>query len=32
VLWRLEGWWASMRGKQQEWGVMTRAGFEGEVA
>ena len=32
VIWRLEGWWASLRGKQQVWGVMTRAGFEGEVA
>jgi len=28
VLWRLEGWWASLRGKEQVWGVMTRAGFE----
>ena len=28
VLWRLEGWWASLRGKQQVWGVMTRSGFE----
>lgn len=28
VLWRLEGWWASLRGKRQVWGVMTRAGFE----
>ncbi|WP_270888496.1 glycosyltransferase family 2 protein [Pedococcus sp. 5OH_020] len=26
--WRLEGWWASLRRKQQVWGVMTRAGFE----
>jgi cellulose synthase/poly-beta-1,6-N-acetylglucosamine synthase-like glycosyltransferase len=28
VLWRLEGWWASLRGKKQVWGVMTRTGFE----
>lgn len=28
VWWRLEGWWASLRGRKQEWGVMTRAGFE----
>ncbi len=28
VWWRLEGWWASLRGKKQVWGVMTRAGFE----
>ncbi len=28
VWWRLEGWWASLRGRQQVWGVMTRAGFE----
>jgi cellulose synthase/poly-beta-1,6-N-acetylglucosamine synthase-like glycosyltransferase len=32
VLWRLEGWWASLRGKKQVWGVMTRAGFEEEAA
>ncbi len=32
VLWRLEGWWASLRGKQQVWGVMTRSGFEEEAA
>ncbi len=25
--WRLEGWWASMRGKKQVWGTMTRQGF-----
>jgi len=27
VWWRLEGWWASLRGKKQVWGVMTRTGF-----
>jgi cellulose synthase/poly-beta-1,6-N-acetylglucosamine synthase-like glycosyltransferase len=27
VWWRLEGWWASLRGRKQEWGVMTRSGF-----
>ena len=26
--WRLEGWWASLRGKQQVWGTMTRQGFD----
>jgi cellulose synthase/poly-beta-1,6-N-acetylglucosamine synthase-like glycosyltransferase len=31
VWWRLEGWWASLRGKKQVWGVMTRTGF-GEPA
>ncbi|MEO5974743.1 MAG: glycosyltransferase [Ilumatobacteraceae bacterium] len=25
--WRLEGWWASLRGKEQVWGTMTRQGF-----
>jgi cellulose synthase/poly-beta-1,6-N-acetylglucosamine synthase-like glycosyltransferase len=25
--WRLEGWWASLRGKKQVWGTMTRQGF-----
>ena len=25
--WRLEGWWASLRGKKQVWGTMTREGF-----
>ena len=29
VWWRLEGWWASLRGRKQVWGVMTRTGFEG---
>ena len=32
VLWRLEGWWASLRGRKQVWGVMTRSGFEQESA
>ena len=31
VAWRLEGWWASLRGRQQVWGVMTRQGFEEEA-
>ncbi|MEO8363635.1 MAG: glycosyltransferase [Ilumatobacteraceae bacterium] len=26
--WRLEGWWASLRGKKQVWGTMTREGFD----
>jgi cellulose synthase/poly-beta-1,6-N-acetylglucosamine synthase-like glycosyltransferase len=26
--WRLEGWWASLRRRQQVWGVMTRTGFD----
>ena len=29
VWWRLGGWWASLRKKEQVWGVMTRAGFDG---
>jgi cellulose synthase/poly-beta-1,6-N-acetylglucosamine synthase-like glycosyltransferase len=32
VLWRLEGWWASLRGKKQVWGVMTRTGFNEDAA
>ncbi len=28
VFWRLSGWWASLRGKKQVWGVMTRTGFD----
>ncbi|MEO5981051.1 MAG: glycosyltransferase family 2 protein [Pedococcus sp.] len=28
VYWRLSGWWASLRGKKQVWGVMTRTGFD----
>jgi cellulose synthase/poly-beta-1,6-N-acetylglucosamine synthase-like glycosyltransferase len=31
VWWRLGGWLASLRGKEQVWGVMTRTGF-GESA
>ncbi len=27
---RLEGWWASLRGKKQVWGTMTRQGFDDE--
>ena len=30
VWWRLEGWWASLRGKEQVWGTMTRQGFDDE--
>ncbi len=26
--WRLEGWWASLRGKKQVWGTMTRQGLD----
>ncbi len=29
--WRLEGWWASLRGKKQIWGTMTRQGFDDET-
>jgi len=32
VWWRIEGWWASLRGKKQVWGVMTRTGFNEEVS
>ncbi|HET7399549.1 MAG TPA: glycosyltransferase family 2 protein [Intrasporangium sp.] len=32
VWWRLEGWWASLRGRAQVWGVMTRTGFDEEAA
>jgi cellulose synthase/poly-beta-1,6-N-acetylglucosamine synthase-like glycosyltransferase len=28
VWWRLGGWWASLRKKEQVWGVMTRACFD----
>ncbi len=28
--WRLEGWWASLRGKKQVWGTMTRQCFDDE--
>jgi cellulose synthase/poly-beta-1,6-N-acetylglucosamine synthase-like glycosyltransferase len=27
ALWRLQGWWAGLSGKQQIWGEMTRTGF-----
>lgn len=27
--WRLQGWWASLRGRKQVWGTMTRTGLEG---
>jgi cellulose synthase/poly-beta-1,6-N-acetylglucosamine synthase-like glycosyltransferase len=27
ALWRLQGWWASLRKKKAVWGTMTRAGF-----
>lgn len=30
VLWRLQGWWQSLRGAEQQWGVMTRRGFTTE--
>jgi cellulose synthase/poly-beta-1,6-N-acetylglucosamine synthase-like glycosyltransferase len=30
VWWRLEGWWASLRGRKHVWGVMTRTGFDEE--
>jgi cellulose synthase/poly-beta-1,6-N-acetylglucosamine synthase-like glycosyltransferase len=25
--WRVQGWWASLRGRAQVWGTMTRTGF-----
>ena len=28
--WRLQGWWASLRGQKQVWGTMTRVGLGGE--
>jgi cellulose synthase/poly-beta-1,6-N-acetylglucosamine synthase-like glycosyltransferase len=28
--WRLEGWWACLRGQKQVWGVMPRQGFDDE--
>ncbi len=31
AIWRLQGWWAALRGARQEWGTMTREGF-GETA
>ncbi|WP_244666536.1 hypothetical protein [Myceligenerans indicum] len=27
VWWRLQGWWSSLRGERQVWGVMHRTGF-----
>ena len=30
--WRLEGWWASLRGKKPVWGTMTRQGFDDSPA
>jgi cellulose synthase/poly-beta-1,6-N-acetylglucosamine synthase-like glycosyltransferase len=32
VIWRLQGWWASLRRRKQEWGVMTRTGFGDEAS
>ncbi|WAC65117.1 glycosyltransferase family 2 protein [Agrococcus sp. SL85] len=33
AVWRVQGWWAALTGKQQVWGVMTRSGFaEGDEA
>ena len=32
VIWRLQGWWQSLRGTEQQWGVMTRRGFTTEEA
>lgn len=32
VIWRLKGWWQSLRGSEQQWGVMTRRGFTTESA
>ncbi|WP_374970095.1 glycosyltransferase [Terrabacter sp. BE26] len=32
VWWRLEGWWASLRGRRHVWGVMTRTGFDEDPA
>ncbi|KRF09162.1 glycosyltransferase [Arthrobacter sp. Soil782] len=28
AIWRIQGWWAALRGKKQVWGTMTRTGFE----
>ncbi|NJC24485.1 cellulose synthase/poly-beta-1,6-N-acetylglucosamine synthase-like glycosyltransferase [Arthrobacter pigmenti] len=28
AVWRIQGWWAALRGKKQVWGTMTRTGFE----
>jgi cellulose synthase/poly-beta-1,6-N-acetylglucosamine synthase-like glycosyltransferase len=32
VWWRLEGWWAGLRGRKHVWGVMTRTGFDEDPA
>lgn len=32
VFWRLRGWWQSLRGSEQQWGVMTRRGLGGPAA
>ncbi|WP_394216958.1 glycosyltransferase [Brachybacterium vulturis] len=29
ALWRLQGWWQALRGRQAVWGEMTRTGFGG---
>lgn len=29
AVWRLQGWWAALRGKKAVWGVMSREGFGG---
>ena len=29
AVWRLQGWWAGLRGTRQVWGEMTRTGFAG---
>lgn len=29
AVWRLQGWWAALRGKKAVWGVMLRQGFGG---
>ncbi|MDO5503977.1 MAG: glycosyltransferase family 2 protein [Actinomycetia bacterium] len=28
AIWRLEGWWQGLTGRKQEWGTMTRTGFD----
>ncbi|MGG5175442.1 glycosyltransferase family 2 protein [Pseudarthrobacter sp. J1763] len=30
AIWRLQGWWAALRGSAAEWGTMTRTGFSDE--
>ena len=27
AIWRLQGWWQAVRGKDAQWGEMTRRGF-----